>query len=155
MPGPLQTDIKQPRAFRSSEAEVFLNVLRTSSLLVGDLVDLLKPYDITQPQYNVLRILRGAEPDGLMRGEVGERMVAREPDITRLLERMEARGLLTRARETGDRRVVRVRISATGLALVDKLDAPVEEMHRRQLQHLTVAEQHTLSELLTKARMRE
>jgi DNA-binding MarR family transcriptional regulator len=152
MTGPLQREIKQPRAFRSLEAECFLNVLRTSSALMGDLVELLRPFDLTQPQYNVLRILRGAGEDGLLRGEVGERMVAREPDVTRLLDRMEARGLVTRERGLADRRLVHVRITAEGLAMVDRLDEPVQAMHARQLGHLTAEELTTLSALLVTAR---
>src|SRR5689334_8848793 len=99
--------IKQQKPFQSLQQEVFLEVLRTGQALVQDLVGLLKPYGLTQPQYNVLRILRGAGPDGLPTGEVGERMVAsREPDVTRLLVRMERAGLVRRQRRPDNRRVV-------------------------------------------------
>jgi DNA-binding MarR family transcriptional regulator len=150
--GSLQREIKQPKAFRSREAEAFLNVLRTSAALVGDLAELLRGYELTQPQYNVLRILRGAGEAGLARGEVGDRMVAREPDVTRLIDRMEQRGLLTRSREGQDRRVVRVRITPQGLSLVNQLDEPVQHMHERQLGHLSETELASLCDLLAKAR---
>ena len=152
MRNPLQREIKQTTAFRSLEAEVFVNVLRTSAALVSGLADLLRPYDLTQPQYNVLRILRGAGAEGLLRGEVGERMVARDPDVTRLLDRMEARGQVSRERGVDDRRMVHVRISAEGMRLVNTLDEPVQAMHARQLGHLTEAELTTLNTLLVKAR---
>jgi hypothetical protein len=95
----LRQAIRQRKPFASLEQEVFLEVLRTGHALVQDLVDLLKPYGLSQPQYNVLRILRGAGAAGLPTGEVGDRMVAsREPDVTRLLVRMEEHGLLKRER---------------------------------------------------------
>jgi len=155
MSPPLQREIKQPAPFASLEAEVFLNVLRTSATLVGGLVEVLRPFDLTQPQYNVLRILRGAGVDGLLRGEVGERMVARVPDVTRLLDRMEALGQITRERGVDDRRIVRVRISAEGLRIVNALDEPVHAMHAQQLGHLSAEELAMLNALLAKARTPE
>ena len=155
MSGQLRDQIKQPRPFASLEAEAFVNVLRTASQLLGGLVELLRPHDITQPQYNVLRILRGAGPDGLPSGEVGVRMVSREPDMTRLLDRMEARGLVSRARGTVDRRVVTVRLTDAGRRMVDALDAPVRELHARQLGHLSPEELQALSTLLERARAEE
>jgi DNA-binding MarR family transcriptional regulator len=152
MAGDLQHEIKQPKPFRSLEAEVFLNLLRTSTVLVGALSDLLREHELTQPQYNVLRILRGAPRAGLASGEIGGRMVSREPDVTRLLDRMEARALIERQRGTVDRRVVTVRLTSAGARLVDTLDEPIQEMHRRQLAHLTPDELRTLNTLLQRAR---
>ena len=152
MPNELQREIQQTTAFRTLEAEVFVNVLRTSSALVAGLSDLLRPYELTQPQYNVLRILRGAGPTGLLRGEVGERMVARDPDVTRLLDRMEARGQVSRERGVKDRRMVHVRISDEGLRVVNALDEPVQAMHARQLGHMSAEELTTFNTLLVKAR---
>jgi DNA-binding MarR family transcriptional regulator len=152
MTNPLQREIKQPTPFQSLEAEVFVNVLRTSAALVGDLTELLRPYELTQPQYNVLRILRGAGAEGLLRGEVGERMVARDPDVTRLLDRMEARGQVSRERGVNDRRNVHVRISDEGLRIVNALDEPVQAMHARQLGHMTSDELTAFNALLVKAR---
>lgn len=152
MNGDLQTQIKQHHPFRSPAEEAFLNVLRTASAMVGGLVDVLRPYALSQPQYNVLRILRGAGPDGLPSGEVGDRMVARDPDVTRLLDRMEARGLVARARGRPDRRVVVVRLTDEGRRLVDALDAPVQALHARQLGHLSDDDLRALSALLARAR---
>jgi DNA-binding MarR family transcriptional regulator len=152
MPSPLQDQLKQPAPFRSAEAEAFLNVLRTSALLVGGLMEVLRPHALTQPQYNVLRILRGAGDTGLPSGEVAARMVTREPDITRLLDRMAERGLVARERSPVDRRVVTARITPAGRALADALDAPVEAMHARQLGHLTPDELRALNALLVLAR---
>ena len=152
MAGDLRESIKQPVPFRSLEAEVFLNLLRTSAALGSGLAELLRPHDLTQPQYNVLRILRGAGPDGLASGEVGGRMVSREPDVTRLLDRMEVRGLVARQRGPADRRIVTVRLTSEGHRLVDALDAPVEAMHARQFGHLSREELTALNELLERAR---
>ncbi len=148
----LQKQIKQRAPFRSLEAEAFLNVLRTSAALTGEFAEMLKPYELTQPQYNVLRILRGAGPDGLPSGDVGERMVSRDPDVTRLLDRMEARALVARERAREDRRVVTVRITPEGRRLVDALDEPVQALHARQLGHLSRDELVSLNALLERAR---
>lgn len=150
--GNLRQQIKQPKPFHSAEAEAFLNVLRTSATLLGGLVELLRPFELTQPQYNVLRILRGAGDGALPCGEIGQRMVSREPDVTRLLDRMEVRGLVVRTRTAEDRRVVTARLTPEGLALVDSLDDPVRALHERQLGHLTPDELHTLIALLERAR---
>ena len=148
----LRDEIKQPTPFRSLEAEVFVNVLRTWTVLGAGFTDLLRPHELTQPQYNVLRILRGAGAGGLPSGEVGARMVSREPDVTRLLDRMEARGLVARERQAGDRRVVVTRITDAGRALVDALDEPVEALHARQLGHLSQRDLRALKTLLDRAR---
>jgi DNA-binding MarR family transcriptional regulator len=154
MASDLQTQLKQAKPFRSPEEEAFLGMLRTAAVLLGGLVELLRPYELTQPQYNVLRILRGAGAAGLPSGEIGERMVSREPDVTRLVDRMVARGLVVRTREAADRRVVTVRLTPEGLELVNALDAPVQAMHARQLGHLSADQLRTLGELLTAARSR-
>jgi DNA-binding MarR family transcriptional regulator len=149
----LREVIKQRKPFASLEQEVFLEVLRTGHALVHDLVELLKPYGLTQPQYNVLRILRGAGAAGLPTGEVGDRMVAsREPDVTRLLVRMEERGLLERERRTDNRRFVTARITREGLKVLKALDGPVAEMHATQLRHMSRRELELLAGLLERAR---
>jgi DNA-binding MarR family transcriptional regulator len=149
----LRQAIKQRKPFESLQQEVFLEVLRTGNAMVDDLVELLRPHGLTQPQYNVLRILRGAEPGGLPTGEVGERMVvSREPDVTRLLVRMEDQGLVARERRAENRRFVNVRITREGLRVLKALDAPVSLMHKRQLQHMTRRELESLAGLLERAR---
>jgi len=149
----LRQVIKQRKPFESLQQEVFLEVLRTGNAMVHDLVELLRPHGLTQPQYNVLRILRGAGPGGLPTGEVGERMVAsREPDVTRLLVRMEEHGLVERERRADNRRFVNVRITREGLRVLKALDAAVGEMHKRQLEHMTRRELEALAGLLERAR---
>ena len=149
----LRQAIKQGKPFESLQQEVFLEVLRTGHALVQDLVDLLKPYGLTQPQYNVLRILRGARPDGLSTGEVGDRMVAsREPDVTRLLVRMERLGLLVRERRPDNRRFVTARITRRGLHVLKALDGAVKDMHASQLRHMSRRDLERLAGLLERAR---
>src|SRR5438477_2882801 len=123
------------KAFASLEQEVFVAAQRTADRLMRDLEDALKDAHLSPTQYNVLRILRGAGVAGLACHEIAERMLTRDPDMTRLLDRLEDRGLLTRSRERSDRRVIRTRISPDGLRLLKDLDEPVRGMHRRQLNH--------------------
>jgi DNA-binding MarR family transcriptional regulator len=134
------------------EARVFVNLLRTAEALARGAEALLKSTGLSATQYNVLRILRGAGTGGLACREVGCRMISRDPDITRLLDRMESRGLIARARGKEDRRVVKTRITAEGLRVLRKLDAPVRELHRRQLHHLPAKQLRQLSRLLERAR---
>lgn len=148
----LRTEIKQQKPFASLEQEAHLNLERTAAVLVHALAEAMKPYDITPTQYNVLRILRGAGAAGLSRNEVRDRMVAQVPDVTRLMDRLEGQGLIDRQRGTEDRRQVASRITAKGLALLDTLDQPVLEIHRRQLGHMTEEQLRTLVDLLQLAR---
>ncbi len=134
------------------EARVFVNLMRTADALARGTEDLLKRYNLSGTQYNVLRILRGAGENGLACREVGCRMISRDPDITRLLDRMESRGLIARAREIEDRRVVKTRITREGLRLLEELDKPVDEFHRRQLGHLPAKQLQQLATLLDRAR---
>lgn len=152
MTGGLQQQIRQSKPFRSLEEEAFLNIFRTCAAFLAEFGDLLRTVALTQPQYNILRILRGAGTDGLACGEIGDRMVGRDPEVTRVLDRLEARGFVTRERSTADRRVVIARITPDGLGAVDALDAPVANMHRRQLGHLSGDDLRTLNALLERAR---
>ncbi|HEX3352856.1 MAG TPA: MarR family transcriptional regulator [Terriglobales bacterium] len=130
---------------------VFLDLLRTTDLLSRGLARLLKPEDLSATQYNVLRILRGS-PQGLPCGEIASRMITRDPDVTRLLDRLEKRGLISRCRETQDRRTVVARITPEGLKLLASLDEPVRNAHRAQLGHLGRKRLIALSQLLSAAR---
>jgi MarR family transcriptional regulator, organic hydroperoxide resistance regulator len=134
------------------EQEAALNVLRTADALLQRIAAVLKPFKLSHSQYNVLRILRGAGPEGLACREIGERMITRDPDITRLLDRLEARGLLTRTRDQRDRRVITARITSEGRSLVDALDQPIAEIDRQPLQHLGEQRLRTLIQLLELAR---
>lgn len=148
----LLSEIQQTRPFKSLEQEAFLNIVRTASVLQDSFDQVLKPAGITSAQYNVLRILQGAEPDGLCRNEVRDRMLTRMPDMTRLLDRMETAGLVSRTRDSDDRRVVTTRISAKGSRLLEKLDSAVAGEHQRRLNHLTKTQLKTLVELLSAVR---
>ena len=136
------------------EDSVFIALHKTADSLGVEAEQLLKAHGLTGTQYNVLRILRGAEPEGLPCRAIGERMISHDPDMTRLLDRMEKRGLISRARQTDDRRVIKTRISPAGLALLKSLDQPVRELHKRQFHHLPAARLKTLAELLEEVRAR-
>ncbi len=149
----LQAELKQHKPFASLEQEAFLNLLRTADVLAQGLEQVLKPHGLSPTQYNVLRILRGSGPGGRSCREVAERMLTRDPDITRLLDRLEARGLVTRTREQQDRRVITTRVTRLGLALLARLDEPTAAWHRERLGRLGVKRLKTLIELLEAARV--
>jgi DNA-binding MarR family transcriptional regulator len=149
----LGREIKKTKPFDSLEQEAFLNLARTWDVLNRESATFLKTAGITASQYNVLRILRGAG-EALACGEIAERMIARDPDITRLLDRMEKAGLVSRCREQADRRVVCTRITDSGRTLLAKLDPQVLAAHRKQLGHMRPAELKKLIELLEAARER-
>src|ERR1700679_67836 len=136
-----------PKRAECPEEMAYLELSRTTDLLSRSLSQLLKPEDLSSTQYNVLRILRGA-PDGLPCGEIGSRMITRDPDITRLLDRLEKRGLISRRRVTKDRRTVIARLTPAGLRLLARLDPPVQDTHREQLGHLGMKRLRALTELL-------
>ena len=136
MAGKIQAELKQTKPIASLEEEAFLNIQRTANALAQGIGELLKAHDLTATQYNVLRILRGAGSCGLTAGDIGERMITRDPDVTRLLDRLERRGLVERWRCTEDRRVVWTRITEAGLETIAPLDKPVVELHVSQLGHL-------------------
>ncbi len=151
----LKEEIKQTRPFVSLEQEAMLGIQRTDALLSYSIIEALKPFDITPTQYNVLRILRGSVPNGLCREDIRERLIAQVPDVTRLLDRLEEAGLVDRARDTTDRRLVNTRITDAGLELLKKLDQPVNAAHEKQLGHLSRSELKTLIALLEKCREKE
>ena len=128
-----------------------MELLRTTDQLSRGLVPLLKAEQLSSTQYNVLRILRGAA-EGLPCGEIGQRMITRDPDITRLLDRLETRGLIARWRDSQDRRIVLARITAEGLKMLERLDEPIQQGHRKQLAHLGRGRLKALCELLRAAR---
>ncbi|MGD9905692.1 MAG: MarR family winged helix-turn-helix transcriptional regulator [Vicinamibacterales bacterium] len=150
--GTLQRDLKQRRPFASREEEAYLNLVRTTDLLTREVAAVLKPHQLSEAQYNVLRILRGAGPDGHACTAIGDRLVTRDPDVTRLLDRLEGRGLIARSREHADRRVVIARITNAGLALLDQLDGPVRDAVERLLAHVGPRQLGTLIGLLERAR---
>ncbi len=136
MTGRVRGEIRQRKPFRRLEDEAFVNLLRTADTLMQGVAATLKPTGLSPTQYNVLRILRGAEPDGLACREIGERMITRDSDITRLLDRLEERHLVTRSRDTEDRRVIVTRITREGLRILEPLDGPIQALHVKQVGHL-------------------
>ena len=150
--GKLAADIKQTKPFRHIEEEAFLNLLRTTDALKQGETEFLDRYSLSHAQYNVLRILRGAGTEGLPCGEIGARMITRDPDITRLLDRLEKRGLAQRCRESKDRRVVTARIAPSGLELLASMDTPLLDMLKGLLGHMSQKDLKTFIELLEKAR---
>ena len=147
----LRQEIKQKQPFESPEQLAYLNVQRTASVLGRGLSEVLRRSGVTRTQYNALRILRGADGP-LTCSEVGERMIARDPDVTRLLDRLEEKELVWRERSTQDRRVVVSEITEAGRELVDDLDEPVARVHEKQLGHLSEEKLGTLAALLEEAR---
>lgn len=148
----LQKELKQTRPFTSFEEEVVLNLARTAEHVSSQLAQALKRADLTLTQYNVLRILRGAGKEGLPCGEISERMVTKDSDITRLLDRLGKRELITRERPETNRRVVVTRITNQGLGLLAELDGPVQEANRAAAGHLSKQQLKTLNQLLEELR---
>jgi DNA-binding MarR family transcriptional regulator len=136
----------------SLENRIFVALLETADAISQEAEQLLKAAGLTGAQYNVLRILRGAEPEGLPCRGIGDRMISHDPDMTRLLDRMEKRDLIIRERQTDDRRVVKARITAQALRLLKTLDQPVHALHKRQFRHLPASRLRTLGALLEEVR---
>jgi DNA-binding MarR family transcriptional regulator len=148
----LRSELKQRKPFVSAEQEAMLSIARTAALLDHATAEALKAYGLTPTQYNALRILRGAGPEGLCRNEVRDRLVARVPDATRLLDRLADMGLVGRTREGEDRRFVRARITPAGLDLLRPLDGVVRSLHEAQLGHLGRRKLRVLIRLLEEVR---
>ena len=153
----LRAQIRQSKPFASPAEETYLNLQRTAGRLLQGLTQLLRKQapgrsGVSPSQYNVLRILRGAYPDSLTCGDIGLRLVTPGPDVTRLLDRLEAKGWVERDRDAGDRRVVRSRITASGLEVVAELDEPVRRWLEHALGHLDCAEHRQMVRLLEAGR---
>ena len=152
MSSALAAELKQNKPFASLEEEAALSISRTAAVLEHRLSQDLKAHRLTPSQYNVLRILRGAGPEGLCRNEVGIRLVNQVPDVTRLLDRMEDTGLISRQRGSADRRYVTTRITRKGLDLVDRLDQPMRELLQGQLGHVGKKSLRALIDALAEVR---
>jgi DNA-binding MarR family transcriptional regulator len=140
----LATTLKQNRPFVSLEQEVYLSILRTESELSYAADRFFRPFDITPSQYNVLRILRGAGADGLCRNEISERMVTATPDMSRLLDRMEKAGWITRERAEEDRRQVSTHITNAGMELLAALEKPTGDFVTRLFAGAAVSDLKTV-----------
>jgi DNA-binding MarR family transcriptional regulator len=130
------------------EDQTFVALMKAADALEQEAEKVVKANGLTGAQYNVLRILRGAEPEGLACGTIGERMISHDPDMTRLLDRMEKRGMITRQRQSDDRRVVKTRITANGLEILKRLEQPIRKLHKQQFRHMPAARVKTLKALL-------
>ena len=146
---------KPQRPPASLEERTFLSLLKAGDALGQQAEHLTRTAELTGTQYNVLRILRGAGPGGLACRGIGERLITHDPDITRLLDRMEKRGLITRERQKDDRRVVKTRITPRGLELLKPLDQPMRDLHKKQFRHMAGARLKTLYDLLEEVRAHE
>lgn len=151
----LQDEIAQQRPFSSLEEEAVLNLMRTSDMAHRTFQRSTREWGVTSTQYNVLRILRGAEPHGLTCAAIGDRMITAESDITRLLARLKARKLIRQHRDRHDRRVVWTQISEVGLELLKSMDPLIERMPRELLGHMSQTSLVELIRLLEMARKAE
>ena len=149
MAGTIAKQLKQQRPFSSPEQEALLGLRMAAARLLVPWTQFLKTKaELSTSQYNVLRILRGNHPTGLTCGEIGERTVARDPDVTRLVDRLGKRGLVKRTRSQTDRRVVQVDITQKGLDLLRELDPHAQRMPPALLGHVSQARLRQLSRLL-------
>lgn len=135
------------------EERIFVALLKTADALGQEAEQLVRSANLTGTQYNVLRILRGAGTEGLACRGIGERLISHDPDITRLLDRMEKRGLITRERQEDDRRVVKTRITPQGLELLKPLDQPMRDLHKRQFRHVAATRLKVLDGILEEIRI--
>lgn len=145
---------EKPLPRRSPELAVFLSIQRTADELMAEVAQLLKPIKLSPTQYNVLRILRAAGEEGLPCGKIGDRLLTREPDLTRLLDRLEKRELIERLRDSQDRRVVRGKITPSGREVLGGLDQKVLDLHKKQLGHLGREQLAAFGKLLDQVRQR-
>ena len=150
--GNLREELKQRKPFRNLREEAVLNVWRTADFLAHHLQVLLKTRGVSQTQYNVLRILRGAGKEGIALGEIAGRMLTHDPDITRLMNRLVRRGLARRVRIREDRRVILARITAAGVKLLADLEGPVEQLIDEMMGALNGSQMEALIALLERAR---
>lgn len=148
----LLKELKQRRPFRTSAQEAWVAILRTADVLRRVRSTEFEAVGLTEQQYNVLRILRGAHPDTLPTLEIGSRMIERQPGITRLLDRLEAKGWVRRERSTSDRRIVDCSITDAGLDLLGRVDGPAQDAEERILGVLSATEQRQLTSLLRRVR---
>jgi DNA-binding MarR family transcriptional regulator len=151
----LKLEIVQEPPFFSTEEEALLNLMRTADWLHRVFHRGTRDWGVTSTQYNVLRILRGAHPNGLTCSAIGERMITADPDITRLLARLKAQKLVRQQRDRHDRRVIWTFISEAGLTLLKAMDPVIQKLPIEMLSHLTKTEQEELIRLLEKARSSE
>lgn len=149
----IDREIKQTKPFRSLQEQLVINLMRTTRAVEEGWIQYLKrTAGISPSQYNILRILRGARPKAVRISDISDRMITRDPDVTRLVDRLIKQGLVRRERDTGDRRVVLVEITAAGLALLSRLDGPAGEYTDGAMAGLKLQQLRTLDTLLNEIR---
>ena len=151
-PSRLQAEIHQKRTFHSARQEGAIGVVRTADVLKRRFSRIIEPHGISGQQYNVLRILRGAHPERLPTLEIAQRMIEEAPGITRLLDRLERKGLVKRERCDSDRRQVLCEITRKGMTLLEKLDAPVSRADDEALGPISAADLGSLIRILDAVR---
>jgi len=147
-----KSDTSSTRRFDSAEQEAYLAMWRTYDRLQALEEDLFKPWGVTAQQYNLLRLLKASYPEAVPTLSVVKRLISRAPGVTRMLDRLEAAGWITRARSEADRRAVLIAISDAGLQLLDDMAELLRDCHEKQLGHLTAGELKSLTALLKAAR---
>lgn len=148
----LQQELRQKKPFESTKQEAYISLQRTADLVSRPVERIFARWNLTPEQYNVLRILRGSEPEGLPTLEIGYRMITRASNVTRIIDRLEAKGLAIRKRDTGDRRVVNIRISAQGQKLLKEMQPHVQGGVNQSMSGLTDQEAQRFCMLLEKIR---
>jgi len=148
----LQQELQQTKPFASLEEEAYLEIQRTAQVSTRWVVEALRPTGLTPPQFNVLRILRGAGATGLPCSRIGERMVNHDPDLTRLLDRLESAGWVEKSRDERDRRVVTARITPAGARVVERASEAVHVRLQSALELVTPRQLETLANLLERVR---
>ncbi|HYP14481.1 MAG TPA: MarR family transcriptional regulator, partial [Bryobacteraceae bacterium] len=153
--GRILQELQQSKPFEYIQEEAFVGIYRTADVLMQDLVRVLRPHNLSLTQYNILRILRGAGSEGVNCKDIANRMVTRDPDVTRLLDRLETRGLLSRGRTREDKRFVSIQITEVGLSTLESLDAPIRQMQLEVFRPMKEEQVHQLVDLLEILRSRE
>lgn len=148
----LQDEIKQTKPFTSLEVEAYLNIMRTEAVLSQAVHACFKEYGVTQTIYNLMRIIRGGPDEGVPCSNIAERLIARVPDVTRLVDRAVNLGLVTRHRPDNDRRVVLLSLTPAGRELLEKIARPLDAIHRQQMGTLSEDELRTVVDLMTRLR---
>jgi DNA-binding MarR family transcriptional regulator len=149
----IDREIRQTKPFRSLQEQVVINLMRTTRAVEESWIHYLKRTEgISPSQYNILRILRGARPNAAKISEIADRMITRDPDVTRLVDRLIKQGLACRERDSDDRRVVRVEITGAGLGLLARLDGPAGEYTQGAMAGLKPQQLRTLDTLLNEVR---
>jgi DNA-binding MarR family transcriptional regulator len=150
----LHEELGESQTFRVPEQEAYLNLVRTHALLSDEVAELFKQHHLSQPLYNVLKVVARMGSAGMPSQSIAQYMVARDPDITRLVDRLQKDGLIERERDEQDRRIVRVRVTQLGLDLIQKIDPPIWKLHQQQFRHLSQEKLELLNQLLVEARLK-